>query len=1407
MKKKGMKILLLLVALCLCLASVMAAGCNGGDGSGVGTPIITPENPDPEKPDPEKPDPEKPDPEKPDPEKPDIKPKQPDISFGEGVQLELRAKAGERIDLPVATAIDILEGDISEYVWVHPEMNGRFCTITDEVKDGKVHASFVSETLGTHTVSYEVENEYGMSSRKSVTVTVTSDTYKDKENDYADISVLASGGRYTETFADFKGDFVKNLPDYVRVAANADSIEGNSLFIDYGVSGNNIIETRTLVPYFKSGLWKMSFDIKLVSGTISNDFLNDFYVGYRTVTDPPSINVNTHISDLCQAVKSMQEGESAHVTFDCNLIEIPDGVTMYFDIFCNNQTGKYQVEFAFDNFNFHYEKFDVMTETASIEKMLADGGLVYDFDDTFTGISNGKPTRVAELEEGEAKNAILAAQESGDFSGTLIHLMSNGNTAHNIKGLAGCFVTGYTYTLSVTYYTLRNDGNHLILECTGGNQTLKSGWMKEGEVDTVVFTFDYKATDREIRDVNIFGNVSTYVGKIRIEATPIVVSSAELTVSECNTSVTHDKFAEQGGYTYTQSENDFAAVGTYFTVDKLDDEDPMKIALNERSEFGDNVWQIKTAATNGIYLDALRAKFLPKYIYTVSFDAYVEKYGSVVVLIMDSENHQVGGGKTLTRTQKDGKVYSFTVTWESTSSDCGFDIFPTSGDLEMYVGKINVTAEAISVSSGEFEADTYADITAAELSSGYTFTQAQDNNISKGTYYVLAELDDEDPMKTALTDANGFGANVWLSKSSLGDQLFDALTGKLRPSYKYTIGFYVYAKEYHGGVGLIRDAQHHQINSAKEIKREQIQGNIWQYTVEWETGNSDYEFLLYPQGGDWELYIGNVTVSAQEVIKIPGEFKVTDCKTDITEDMLGDGYVFTHSDGNFASAGTYYTVAELDDSDPMKTALTDADGFGANVWLIKTDTLGNPSLTALNGKFRAGYTYIVEFNAYVKTFPSGLVLMMNRNGSQNGSHKDIVKTQKDGNIYRFYVRFVAVENDYRMEFYPNNGAWEIFAGNITVTEEETGDPSWKPLAEVGDKLIENFTDQKLGQPHNTQKFEIVKQADRNYVLHCDFPDSTYFFNVSGGSGDESLLRENRTYKISFRYKASAEGTVRFGYTPDGSGTVNSDAIRLTATDEWLTAQVLLTVSATQNNAKKHFSLSSGDAFEVWMDDLTIECIPFVESDCNSDVTREEWEAGYTYTQEPDNIAVSGSYFDVTALDEEIQAEIATAENFGNRVWYLLASQGNGVYMDAFEGKFVSGYEYTVTFDAYVLSYNGGAVLIMNGAGSQSGSGKNISREAISGNLYKFTVTWAAGEEDCKFMLYPQSNWEMYVGNITVTARRQPDPSWSPLAESGDALEEDFFDNKLSDFTSENFTVVDDGTGNKMLQIIGSQDGT
>ena len=621
---------------------------------------------------------------------------EPHISFAEGTVTEYSAQAGEELVLPAATAMDETDGDLSADVWVKADMNNKFAEIETEETDGKIVPTFKSYTAGVHTVTYEIENSWGETDEISVTVTVTGET-ADGANEYSDITVLSDGGKYVENFADFKNGIAKTfggMGNYMFLKSTDEAIEGNSVVIDYSnlQGGDNLIAMTELASYFKTGVWKVSFDVKLVSGTIDDAFLNNYYIGYRNSLG--TFQTNTHIKNLCPEFSSITVGQTLRVTYDCSFVEVPQGENYYFHLFVNDLKEN-NVVLAYDNFEFEYRKFDISTKTATADEVKAEGGITYDFTENFTTISNAKPVEVATIEDETVKAALTAEGVTG--FGSTAYMISDISDMHEIAAFPqSVFEKGYTYTFTMTYYKPANGGHNVILMAapgTGGNKTIASNYMKTGEIGTYSVTFEYKESDTmTIASINLYGKYVAYIGSITLSAVATPVDNSEYGVTECATVTDADLKA---GYTFTQDSGNESSVGQFHRVEGMLDGDVKTALSGNATLFGSNVWRIKVPGGTPVAIDALNGLFVAGDNYVITAYVYADKMSGGCALMMNSNGSQSGSAKTIEKEQISGNVYKYTIAFTAIESDYSFVFYPQGGEWDVYVGKVTVESEHV----------------------------------------------------------------------------------------------------------------------------------------------------------------------------------------------------------------------------------------------------------------------------------------------------------------------------------------------------------------------------------------------------------------------------------------------------------------------------------------------------------------------------------------------------------------------------------------------------------------------------------------------------------------------------------------------------------------------------------------
>lgn len=411
----------------------------------------------------------------------------------------INAQLGEPLTLPTATATDDVDGEVN-------------VTVYGEVPGMVSNGTFTSHVLGDHIVTYYAIDSSENETFKNITVRVSSETVVETFDvrGYYDISALASdGGVFKENFQDgYNSPLIrKAMQGEVELRADANTISGNSLVLDYSKceGGENRIFITNLMPYFRSGEWEISFDVKLISGTP----FSDFYFGYvqeGTVTS----------KDQQYSLEGMVAGEIKRIEWK-QLLDLEEDGQYFLHIFRLNQatSPSYNVPFdqvlAFDNFVIKYVE-KVYKKTVPTMEQLAEG-FTFNWSTSYTSISGGVPERVNEIENAAAKQAILS---SADFGDTVMHLTGSG--AHDIASITkndnpDFFQVGWVYNFELYYYAVNVGTCYMIVyDGTAGNRLLKQGPFSVGlnklEVEYVV-----KANETNI---TFYGDMDVYLGNFTI---------------------------------------------------------------------------------------------------------------------------------------------------------------------------------------------------------------------------------------------------------------------------------------------------------------------------------------------------------------------------------------------------------------------------------------------------------------------------------------------------------------------------------------------------------------------------------------------------------------------------------------------------------------------------------------------------------------------------------------------------------------------------------------------------------------------------------------------------------------------------------------------------------------------------
>lgn len=408
---------------------------------------------------------------------------------------------GEELILPVATAVDDRDGDVSDNIVIEA-VPAEYTKIAD--------GRFLSDVLGFYAVIYSVKDGAGNETSEKIDVNVTSEKYAETFDVSGSDDIAALGKPAKGEHAFFKENFAKGvdsplissagLASHVKPEAGVRAISGNSLVIDYGkcAGGENEWVADGLSPYLKSGRWEVSFDVKLISGT----GFSDFYFCYRKIGEGSSLERQVSLAE-------MREGETKHVSY--SRILDPDDGAWQFCVFKRNRNG--DAVLALDNFTFAYTNINFKTTYPSEEELKA--GYTYDWTKNYTPISSAEPVLLDEVDNNEARSAM---EGSEGFGKTLMHLTGSGG--HEITSLSKTFSPdffrkGYVYTFELWYYAVTPGTNYLIAtDGTPANHMIKQGVFKKGLQKA---TLEYTVAENDVGITFFTGNaVDIYLGNMTI---------------------------------------------------------------------------------------------------------------------------------------------------------------------------------------------------------------------------------------------------------------------------------------------------------------------------------------------------------------------------------------------------------------------------------------------------------------------------------------------------------------------------------------------------------------------------------------------------------------------------------------------------------------------------------------------------------------------------------------------------------------------------------------------------------------------------------------------------------------------------------------------------------------------------
>ena len=451
----------------------------------------------------------------------------------------LTADVNESLALPVATASDPVDGDLSDQidVQVTKAFNG---SLEKSEEDGVYY--FTSRAAGSFLISYYVQDKNGNDAEEFLQVTVealTAETTLTEEENRID-NLSQSGVTFVENFAKgYESDFAQglsygsNIPS-VSIEGTTDMIAGNSLVFNYD-GGTSTTNTRyffsSMDSFIKTGKWTISMDIKVLSGSVPSSIYFSFIQDGSQQGDDVPFTLENEI------------GKVQTITYS-DIKSFGEGETWWFTMFFMGNASFDDFKIAVDNIRITWEEVVIATvdrtgtpKDLTIDDLTADGGYTLTgADDNYTDLGGtGNPTYVqidklvagSLLTEEEVANL---TSDNGFNSPYAIQIKSQINNFLSLSNV--CNDPGYDYTLTVRYYA-KNAANgwHLFMTNAGGTQTGATGVTFQNGVGTLTVSF---LGDASYTNVGFYsGNVGEiYIGDITVSAT---VHQAAATTPNGNT--------------------------------------------------------------------------------------------------------------------------------------------------------------------------------------------------------------------------------------------------------------------------------------------------------------------------------------------------------------------------------------------------------------------------------------------------------------------------------------------------------------------------------------------------------------------------------------------------------------------------------------------------------------------------------------------------------------------------------------------------------------------------------------------------------------------------------------------------------------------------------------------------------
>ncbi len=317
-------------------------------------------------------------------------------------------------------------------------------------------------------------------------------------------------------------------------------------------------------------------------------------------------------------------------------------------------------------------------------------------------------------------------------------------------------------------------------------------------------------------------------------------------------------------------------------------------------------------------------------------------------------------------------------------------------------------------------------------------------------------------------------------------------------------------------------------------------------------GNAGFFFFkLSGDAGDCKIAIDNFTVTAKKCAE------TTDVIPTSEELEAESGFTFNWNDKSNKFGKGETTLVESIESETIRNAITNKDGFGVNVMHLTGND--NHLFNGLNStNLVAGKKLTISFKYYCVN-DNGFNFIVMASGSGVTMNDGLSMTTVDGNIKQFTWSGTLPSGTSAINFYPVDAAFDIYMGNMTVKLSEA-DPLPEDETALGHKVGDTWT-------NKSRSFGGGLVGTNQATLTNDFATPS---TVTGDGIEETIT------KIAFGTATQSDANIEW-YRPSNAQIENGHEYKITLVYfvESFASDVTLKLNFDNSYFSDAFSTSAG----------------------------------------------------------------------------------------------------------------------------------------------------------------------------------------------------------------------------------------